>query len=223
MIILSAGAVAPALNKIVDAFQRQTGNEIALTFATAPEIRRKRGDGEHTDLVIAPVALLNDLVEAGSLTERRVSLGRIGVGMLVRDDAPLPSIGDAAELTKALLLSDRITYNQASTGNYLDQLFERLGIAAELATKIIRYPDFAGVRNHIAQGHGNEIGFGATTVIIENAGKRVQFVGPLPAAIQNFTAYAAAASLNADDSAARFLDHLASPVMQALLRSTGIL
>ena len=51
------------------------------------------------------------------------------------------------------------------------------------------------MRDHIAKGHGNEIGFGATTVIIENAGKGVQFAGPLPAAIQNYTAYAAASNL----------------------------
>ena len=223
MIMLSAGAVAPGLTKIIDMFQRQSGVEIKLTFATAPEIRRKLAAHEYADVVIAPAPLLDELVEAGSLSKRRIPLGRIGVGLFVRDHAPLPPIGDTAELTQALLQADRIIYNQASTGSYIDSLFPRLGIADKLAAKIIRYPDFAAVRDHIAKGHGNEIGFGATTVIIENTGKGVQFAGPLPAALQNFTAYAAAASLNAREDAAGFLDHLATPATQALLRSTGIL
>ena len=222
MKILSAGAVAPGLTKVVDMFQRQTCAEIKLAFATAPEIRRKLAADEYADVVIAPAALLDELVAAGTLTKRRIALGRIGVGILVRDDAPVPRITDAAELTQALLRADRIIYNQASTGSYLDGLFPRLGIAAEVAAKIIRYPDFAAVRDHIANGCGSEIGFGATTVIIENAGKGVQCAGPLPAAIQNFTAYAAASHLNAGDDAACFLDHLATPAMRSLLQSTGI-
>jgi len=223
MVILSAGAVAPGLTKVVDAFQHQTGAEIKVTFATAPDIRKKFGAGEDADVVIAPESLLNELVEAGSLSNRRIGLGRIGVGILVREGAPLPNIGDTAGLTQALLQAERIIYNQASTGNYLESLFPRLGIAAALAAKIIRYPDFAAVRNHIAGGQGNEIGFGATTVIIENTNRGVQFAGPLPAALQNFTTYAAAGSLTADARATGFLDHLATPAMQALLRSTGIL
>ena len=223
MIMLSAGAVAPGLTKIIDMFQRQSGVEIKLTFATAPEIRGKLAAHEYADVVIAPAPLLDELVKAGSLSKRRIPLGRIGVGLFVRDHAPLPPIGDTAELTQALLQADRIIYNQASTGSYIDSLFPRLGIADKLAAKIIRYPDFAAVRDHIAKGYGNEIGFGATTVIIENTGKGVQFAGPLPAALQNFTAYAAAASLNAREDAAGFLDHLATPATQALLRSTGIL
>ena len=222
MKILSAGAVAPGLTKVIDAFQRQTGAEIMLDFATAPQIRRKLADDEYADVVIAPAALLDQLVAAGTLTERRIPLGRIGVGILVRVDAPVPRIADAGDLTQALLRADRIIYNQASTGSYLDGLFPRLGVAAEVAAKIIRYPDFAAVRDHIANGCGSEIGFGATTVIIENAGKGVQCAGPLPAAIQNFTAYAAASHLNAGDEAACFLDHLATPAMRSLLQSTGI-
>ena len=65
MKILSAGAVAPGLTKVIDMFQRQTCAEIKLAFATAPEIRRKLAADEYADVVIAPAALLDELVAAG--------------------------------------------------------------------------------------------------------------------------------------------------------------
>ena len=68
--------------------------------------------------------------------------------------------------------SQSIVYNQASTGLYIDSLFKRLGIAAEMEAKIDRYADFAAVRDRIGKGQGSEIGFGATTVIIESSEAR---------------------------------------------------
>jgi hypothetical protein len=78
-----------------------------------------------------------------------------------------------------LLSPESIVYNQASTGIYLESLFERLGISAQLKAKTTRYADFAAVRDHVAKGTVNEIGLGATTVIIESASKGLKFVGPL--------------------------------------------
>jgi len=107
--------------------------------------------------------------------------GRIGVGVMVRDGAPVPRIATVEEFKQALLNSRSIVFNQASTGLYIDSLFKRLGIAAETEAKITRYADFVAVRDHVSNGRGSEIAFGATTVIIENASKGLRFVGPLPA------------------------------------------
>src|SRR6185295_1830554 len=101
----------------------------------------------------------------------------------------------------ALIGADSLVFNQASTGLYLENLFDQLGIAEQVKNKTARYPDFSAVLTHVSGGQGNEIGFGATTVIIENASKSVRFVGPLPAAIQNYTTYAAALSASASAAA----------------------
>lgn len=85
-----------------------------------------------------------------------------------------------------------MVYNQASTGIYLEKLFDRLGIGEQVKAKTTRYPDAAAVLGHISKGKTNEIGLGATTVIFEAESKGLKFVGPLPAEIQNYTTYAAA-------------------------------
>lgn len=223
--ILSAGAVAPGLVKVVDAFRAETGHAVNISFATAPAMVTRIGGGDRVDVVIAPPGVLDELATAGKIAAAtRVTVGRIGVGVMVRDGAPLPKIATVEEFTHSLRSAESLVYNQASTGIYLDKLFERLGIMAQLQTKTTRYPDFAAVRDHVAKGNGREIGLGATTVIVENANKGVQFAGPLPAEIQNYTAYVGAvlSTSTAEGAAHEFLRYLSSPAGNSHLAAAGI-
>lgn len=221
--ILSAGAVSPGLVKVIEAFRRETGHDVNATFATAPELRTRLGSGESADVVIAPPELLDDWVEGGKAQlADRVTVGRIGVGVMVRDGATLPKIATVEEFTQSVLDAESIVYNQASTGLYIEGLFKRLGIAGQLEAEITRYADFAAVRDHVSKGHGKEIGFGATTVIIESASERLKFVGPLPAEIQNYTTYVAALVADAGDAARALVSYLASPAAKAILAAAGI-
>ena len=63
--ILSAGAVKPGLTKVIDAFQRDSGNRVQVAFATAPAIVKQIGDGATVDVVIAPPGVLEQLVKSG--------------------------------------------------------------------------------------------------------------------------------------------------------------
>ena len=117
--VLSAGAVQPGMVKVIDAFRHETGHEVKVVFATAPAIL-SRIDRETPDIVIAPPAVLDELVGAGKVTPTdRVTVGRIGVGLMVRDGAPLPMIGTIEEFKQSLLTAKSVVYNQASTGIYL--------------------------------------------------------------------------------------------------------
>ena len=223
--VLSAGAVEPGIVKVIDTFRRETGHDVKISFATAPEISKRAGAGETVDVVIAPPAVLDEWVKAGKAAQAdRVTIGRIGVGVMVRASAPLPNISTVDEFKQSLLSAASLVYNQASTGIYLEGLFERLGIAAQLKPKTTRYPDAAAVLNHISKGHGNEIGLGATTVIIEGESIGLKFVGPLPEDIQNYTAYAAiiVAQGAGSGTAREFARYLAAPLAKKVFASAGI-
>jgi molybdate transport system substrate-binding protein len=224
--ILSAGAVAPGLRKITEEFQRETAQRVHVTFATAPAIPERLGDSAPIDIVIAPPVVLDELARSGKISNLgRVLLGRIGVGVMVRAGVPPPPIATGEQLKRSLLDATSVVFNRASTGTYLENLFQRLGIDAELERKSIRYPDFAAVLEHISRSANGEIGFGATTVIVENAQRGVAFVGALPAEIQNYTAYEAAVVENgaANTAAMQFRDYLESPVARSALAQSGIL
>jgi molybdate transport system substrate-binding protein len=220
--VLSAGAVQPGLVKVIEAFRRESGHDVEITFATAPAIRARLAAGEPADVVIAPPDVLDESAEAGKVGDR-VTIGRIGVGVMVRAGVPLPKIATVDELKQSLIRAESVVYNQASTGIYLDRLFERLGIGEEVGTKTTRYPDAAAVLDHISKGAGREIGFGAITVIIEGGKKGLKLVGPLPPDVQNYTTYAATTLVGGPgDGARELVRYLTLPAAKALFAAAGI-
>jgi molybdate transport system substrate-binding protein len=223
--LISAGAVEPGVVAAADAFQRETGAEVKIKFATAPAIRQRVGGGEAVDMVIAPPAVIEELAKAGKLDgSGSAAVGRVGVGVLVRGGALKPDVSSADALKRALLDAESVVYNKASTGLYLEKLFERLGVGAEVKAKETRYPDGAAVMEHVIHGKGKEIGFGAMTEIRLYGDKGAQFVGPLPPEAQNYTSYAAALAVAPAnrDGAAAFVKFLASPAARAAFLAKGV-
>jgi molybdate transport system substrate-binding protein len=175
--------------------------------------------------VIAPPAVIDELAKAGKIdAARRAAVGRVGVGVVVRDGASMPDLSSTDALRHALIDARSVVYNKASTGLYLEKLFERLGVGAEVKAKETRYADGASVIEHVIHGSGNEIGFGAITEIALYRGKGAQFAGPLPGDAQNYTSYAAAPSAVPanGEGAAAFLKFIGSPAARAAFLARGV-
>ena len=222
--VLSAGAIEPGVKKAVAAFLTDTGHQARVTFNTAPQIRKRIADGETWDVVIAPPALLEQMSQSGRLGGERVNVGRVGLGVVVRQDAPVPNIAQAQALKQAVLQADSLVFNRASTGIYFEGLLRKMGIYAEIEGKTTRYPDGASVLEHVLHGKGREIGFGAITEILLYRDKGLKLVGPLPAEIQNYTSYSATTMNGASqpELARSFVQHLGSPAGRAMFGAAGI-
>lgn len=220
--VLSAGAVETGIASAAQAYTGATGVKVSVAIGTGPELLRRIGAGEVADVVIAPDAGMDQLIKTGAADgARRLALGRVGVGVAVRDGASIPDLSTPDALKRALMAADRVVYNQASTGLYVDGLLKRLQV--DVSAKTVRYADGNGVMGHIQKGGGVEIGFGALTEILMYRGKGVALAGPLPEAVQNYTAYSAAPLAKAaqPEEARRFIDYLAGPGRTAFT-ATGI-
>jgi molybdate transport system substrate-binding protein len=224
--VLSAGAIEPGVKAAVAEFQKESGHQLKVTFNTAPQIRKRIVDGERWDVVIAPPAVIEELAQAGKAGAERVSVGRVGLGVAVRPGAPVPDISSAEALQRSVLQADSLVFNRASTGVYLEGLLRKMGIYEQLEARTTRYADGASVLEHVLHGRGREIGFGAITEILLYRDKGLQLVGPLPAQVQNYTAYSATATATTNSSnpeAARALmAYLGSPASRALFAAAGI-
>jgi molybdate transport system substrate-binding protein len=223
--ILSAGAVKPAMDRIVAGFRRDSGNEVVISFATAPATLKRVAEGEAADIVIAASGVLAEIAKSGKCAAHQaLTLGRIGVGVFVRAGESLPRLNDVDDFKRSLLAAESVVYNQASTGTYLESLFESLGIAAAIQSKSTRYPDFTAVLSHVSKGTGREIGLGATTVIIENQSRGVKFAGSLPPEVQNYTVYAATVLAGSEGraTAREFMNYLASTAAKEIFYAAGI-
>jgi molybdate transport system substrate-binding protein len=221
--VLSAGAIEPGLKAAVGAFEKQTGHAVQITFNTAPELRKRMDSNPAFDVVIAPPAVIGDFAAAGKLAETRANVGRVGMGVAVREGAPLPDISNADALKRAVLDAESLVFNRASTGLYLESLLKKMDVYAQVEGKTTRYADGASVMEHVIKGKGREVGFGAITEILLYQGKGLKLVGPVPAEVQNYTAYTAA-PLAASPQAAlaqQFVTFLSGPG-KPLFVATGV-
>lgn len=223
--VLSAGAVEPGVHAFAEQVKRDQGLALEIQFNTAPQIAKRLADGERYDILISPPAVIDKAIADGkALADGRVSVGRVGAGVTVRSDAPLPDVSSVEALKQALLAAESLVYNSASTGLYLDTLFAGMGLTDALKAKTTRYPNGAAVLEHVITGRGREIGFGAITEIKLYTGKGLQFVGPLPAQVQNYTRYDAAlmSGARSPDAAKQVLHALATPAAKSLFTAAGI-
>jgi molybdate transport system substrate-binding protein len=129
--VLSAGAVEPGLAKVADQFRRETNNRVRIQFfAAPPQLERRLSVGDSADVLIAPSGLMNDQLRRGKIeAEAHTFIGRVGIGVTVRAGEPEPDIATLDRFKHTLLVADSIVYSQASSGLYLEKLFDLLGIA----------------------------------------------------------------------------------------------
>src|SRR6266576_2739051 len=191
----------------------------------AAEIRvLSAGAGEAFDVVIAPPAALDEFAGAGKVAAERANLGRVGLGVAVRPGASVPDISSSDALKRSVLAADSIVFNRASSGIYLENLLKKMEIYGEVQARTTRYADGAAVMEHVLKGKGREIGFGPITEILQHREKGLNFVGPLPPEVQNYTSYSAApmtAAVNAE-LARVLVRFLGSPESKALFVKAGI-
>jgi len=75
------------------------------------------GAGETPDVVVAPPSVLDEIAKSGKFDNTaRVEVGRVGIGVAVRDGAPKPDISTIDAFKRAVLDADSLVYNRASTG-----------------------------------------------------------------------------------------------------------
>ena len=222
--VLSGGAIEPGLRAVTAAFEKQSEHRARITYNTAPQIQKRIEGGEIFDIVIAPQAVIDGLVKAGKVTAGGPGVGRVGLGVAVREGAPLPDIGTTQALKKSVLDADAIVFNRASTGVYFEGLLRKLDLWTATEAKTTRYADGASVLDHVKNGKGRDIAFAAITEILLYKEKGFVFVGPLPAEIQNYTSYVAtpmSAGTN-KEAAQALVRFLGGPAGKPLFVAAGI-
>jgi molybdate transport system substrate-binding protein len=219
--VLSGAAVEPGLIAATDIFRQRTGHNVKITFATTPEIRRLFAAGAAPDVVVAPHGALDELAKSGKVAGTgRVSLGQVGIGVVIRDGAPKPDVSTTDALKRAMLDADSVIYNRASSGLYVEGLLQRLGLAGQIQAKTKRYAGTDMIEPLIT-GKGKEIGFMPVAQILIWRGRGLQLVGPLPADIQNYTSYAVEPAPKSDGGLA-FVRFLGTAEAKAIFANAGI-
>jgi molybdate transport system substrate-binding protein len=220
--LIASNAVKEACAELVPAFEQATGHKVDAIWGGTLDISARIEGGEVADLVILAAERIDDLIARGRLAAgSRVDIARSGIGVAVRAGARKPDISSAAALAAALQTAGSIVLSSGPSSVYLANLFRKLGIADAIKSKIHQIGPGLPVGAAVARGEG-EIGFTQTSELLHAQG--VDYVGPLPPAIQHVTVWSAGihVAAPAPDTASALVAFLARPVAAAVFARNGM-
>ena len=223
--VLSAGAIKPVVMAALPEFERLTGHKVVVENDTAGALARRVRAGERFDLLVLPQGGLRELTTEGAVAASgQLPLARVGIGVAVKNGAPLPDIATTAAFRNALLSARNVAYIDpaagGSSGIYMARLFERMGISDQIRPKAVLVPGGL-VAQRLLTG---EADFAVHQISEILAVPGVTLVGPIPAEVQNYTVYAVALSSRTTEAAAvqQLLAARAAPQVRAQLATLGM-
>ena len=223
--VLSAGAVRTIVTELAEAFKKETGHTVTLTFGTVGQMRQKLASGEPTDVVImTDVAIDQAAGPGGVVPGSRTDLARTGMGIGVRDGAPRPDISTPEGLRQTLLAAKSITYvdpaQGATSGIHFASVLQRLGIADAVKpkTKLVSGGFPAEL---VARGEVELVAHQISEIVPV---KGVTMVGPLPRELQKVTVYSAGVAAKAaqPERARAFIAFLARAAFKPTFAAAGL-
>jgi len=222
--ILSTNLFQPGLVELAAQFKRDTGNDVKIEAPRGAELTRILASDEPADIVLGAKAAVDQAVKDGKVEGAPVSLGRTGIGVMVRRGVPHPKVATAADIKQAVLAADAVAYNTAPSGQQLQKLFDQMGISEQIKDKSTRPPNGAQTMQHMIEGKGNEIGFGLSNEIAPYLDKGLDFVAMLPDDLQTYTSYDAAvlARSASRDVANAFIRFITTPAAKIVFARSGV-
>ena len=223
--VISAGAVRGLIAQIIEDYSAKTGQKFDFTIGTTGQLRSVITSGQHADLIIVSVPLMAELEQTGKLMPgSRAELGRVGIGVAIREGAGVPDVATPEAFKQALVAAKSVAYTDPAEGGtsgiYFNALTERLGIADAIKQKAVLTKGGREAAIEVAEGRAEmAIIFVSEAIAV----KGVKVAGLLPPALQDYSAYAAAIPASSTDAAAAraFIAALTSAAMAERWRSNG--
>jgi molybdate transport system substrate-binding protein len=194
---------------------------VTLVATTSPVLMRRIEGGETADLLVIQPDFVARLLGTGQvLATGRAAIGRVGVGLAVRQGVVLPAIDTVAMLRESLLAADAVVFNNVASGNRFAEVLVQLGLAEALQSRILRAPP-AEVFRRVLEGQGQDIAVGTMTQIRATPG--LALLGPLPGAFQSWLDYEAVvmAATPHPEAAHALIAFLRGPEARAAFAAAG--
>lgn len=219
---ISSMAMRHLLTELSDAYERQSGQPVAIVSTGGVDAARRVEDGEAFDFVVLAANAIEKLAARGRVdAQSRTDLAHSPVAIAVAAGAAHPDISSASAIRDAVLRARSIGYSTGPSGEHLASLFKRWGIADSIAPRIVQAPPGVPVGTLVARGDV-ELGFQQLSELMHLPG--IEVIGLLPPEIQVVTVFSAAVCTvsNCPAAAEALLSFLASPEAGAAKRRHGM-
>jgi len=209
------------LAELARGFEQRSGCAVAIESVGGVDAARRVQAGEAFDVVFLASDAIDRLVASGRVTGARVDLVHSPVAIAVRAGAPRPEVDSEAAVRAAVLAARRLSYSTGPSGVHLARLFERWGIAEQIAPRIMQAPPGVPVGSLVAHGEV-DLGFQQLSELMHLEG--ITVVGKLPAEIQFITTFSAGvcAASSHVETARAMLAFMTSPEVDDVKRRHGM-
>jgi len=207
---------------LMPGFEKATGHKVTTTWGGVTAVAKRVADGEVADVVMLPAAQIDDLIKQGKLiVDSRVNVASSGIGVAIRAGAPKIDATSSEGIRKALIAAKTIAYSAGPSGIHMERLIAKWGLTEQLKSKIVPPIPNVPIGEAVARGDA-EIGFQQVSELLPVKG--IDYLGPLPADIQEVTVFCAAVHKAAGptDAARALLKFLTAPEAAPIIRKTGM-
>lgn len=195
--VMSSLAMKAACEALAPRFERESGLRVSMQFVGGVDIGKRLRAGEAVDLVMLAASAIDDFIGEGLLRPAsRVDLVRSIVGVAVKSGAPHPDISSPEALRRAVDAARCVGYSSGPSGVYLAGVFERWGVAKDRLRQTGPGIPAGGL---LVSGEA-DIAFQQVSELLPVKG--IEFVGPLPDALQLVTVFSAGTAATAPNAGA---------------------
>lgn len=215
-------ATRQVLAELVAAYGARAAGPITIEAVGGVDAAKRVQAGEAFDLVVLASDAIDKLISAGHLRAgSRVDLVRSGVAVAVRAGAAMPDLSTEDAVRAAVLAARSVSCSTGPSGVALGKLFERWGIAEQIAGRMVQAPPGVPVGTLVARGEV-ELGFQQLSELLHLEG--ITVAGPLPPAIQIVTTFSAGIPVGTAraEEVRALLDFMVSPAADEAKQRQGM-
>ena len=185
--VLSVGSVQIATKIIAAEFEKTNGHKVLFTIVSPDQIAG-RLTGASYDMLIASVPVVEALDRAGGVRPgTRAPLARAGIGVMVRDGAPVPDVATAEAFGKTLLAARSIVHGDPALPNQSGVVTMRILTKAGILDAVRPKARAAGLAEGLAMVAKGEVELALFNLVELPPG--VRLAGPVPSPLQEYTTY----------------------------------
>ena len=208
--VLSVGSVQIATKAIAPEFEKDTGHKVVFTIVSPDLIAGRLASGTY-DMLIASVPVIAALDKSGAIRAgTRAPLSRAGIGVMVREGAPVLDVSTPDAFKKTLLAVKSIAYGDPALPNQSGEVTVRILTKAGILDAIKPKLRAAGLGPGLAMVAKGEVELALFNQV--ELPKGVRLAGAVPFPLQDYTTYEAAvmAKGSAPDASQAFITRLTS-------------
>jgi molybdate transport system substrate-binding protein len=221
--VLVSNGLKGAMEELQPQAEKAIGRPLLVRYNSTLKVKQSIEAGEMFDATLITTEAVADLVKQGKIAAAsRTELARSELGIGIKSGVPKPDIKAADALKRAMKDAKVITYPQdGATRGYIDKMWDRLGIGAEVKPKIVLAPSSGAASQSVADGKATFV-ITLFSEIVPTKG--VDILGPLPGEYGMDVKFAAGVSATAKnaEAAKALIAFLKSPKAGAALKAKGL-